>query len=207
MEYALELEFTKEQLRNIKDAGSRVVIAKQCSGGEVVAWQAFRPMQVNSVEWEELFGIYASHAQVVHGAELNQVAWEEVGAAPDKLYTLLDDGFISGPGADGEKNAFALKNKFESVPIMTVGLYQNAKVNGSRTKKSAISAAAVLTYSTAFMTPYTKVSVWLQSDVNPNTVVTRVTSPVSNFTFGGGKNRISLMLDSENGRFYEVTKL
>ena len=84
---------------------------------------------------------------------------------------------------------------------MTVGLYQDARVNGTEIAGNALSAVPVLLASTSVMTPYTTVYVWLQSDVISNTVVTRVTSPMTELKFGGGVNEISLKYDRTTGHF------
>ena len=87
---------------------------------------------------------------------------------------------------------------------MTTGLYQNANVNGLAILNSAISAAPVILQSTAVMTPYTTVYIWLQSNVKGNCVVTNVTSPMTKLTFGGSVDTISVEYDSASGKFIQV---
>jgi hypothetical protein len=87
------------------------------------------------------------------------------------------------------------------MPYMTVGLYQAATVNGQQFDDNAVSAAPVLLNSTAVMTPYTNLYIWIQSQVNGNTVVTNVTSPMTELIFGGGTDKISVAYNSATGTF------
>ena len=202
--YQLNINFTNDQLQAIEDTASSVIIAKPPSnGGSIVAWQSFSPLQNNTVTWDEEFGIYVSNSQVVNGANLDQLSSVPIGAAMDKLYTLQDSGIITGPDAGGEANSFSLLNQYSKQPYITVGLYQDATVNGTDIIGNAISAAPELLASTAVITPYTTVYVWLQSNVSSNSVVTTVTSPMSSSTFGGGVDDITLVYDSESGTFNE----
>ncbi|WP_222853181.1 hypothetical protein, partial [Massilia genomosp. 1] len=49
--------------------------------------------------------------------------------------------------------------------------------------------------------PYTTVYIWLASQVVSNSVVTQVTSPMTEVVFGGGNNTASLAYDSATGMF------
>ena len=88
---------------------------------------------------------------------------------------------------------------------MTVGLYQNANVNGTDILNSAISAADTPEGQTAAMTPYTNVYIWAQATTKSNTVVTQVTSPQTELTFGGGVDTLTVEYNSATGTFNPVT--
>lgn len=201
-DYSLETAFTNEQLQTLYATGSNVVIAKPTGGSRPdVAWQVFKPMQGNKLTWTEEYGIYASTSEVANGAVLDKLSSVPVGAAMNKLYTLQPSAVITGPDTGGVPNAFSLLNKYSEKDYMTVGLYQDATVNGTEIAGNAISAVPVLLASVADMTPYTTVYIWLQSQVISNTVVTLVTSPMTELKFGGGINDISLSYDSASGKF------
>lgn len=200
--FNLKTAFTDEQLRVIYTTGTNIIVAKPTGGGSPnVAWQVFKPMQANTLTWKEEYGIYASTSQVVNGARLNQLSSVPVGAIQNKLYTLESNATISGPASGGAPNSYALENKYAERPFMTVGLFQDANVNGTEISGNAISAVPVLLASTAIMTPFTTVYIWLQSQVKSNTVVTTVTSPMTQLKFGGGVDTISVKYDSTTGRF------
>ncbi|SFW62792.1 hypothetical protein SAMN02927921_02817 [Sinomicrobium oceani] len=202
-DYSLDIQFTQDQLQILYMAGSNVVVAKPSGDGSTpnVAWQVFKPMQANTLSWDEEYGIYASTSEVTNGAKLVQLSSVDVGAPMNKLFTLQPSAVISGPADGGTKDAFSLLNKYDQKSLMTVGLYQNANVNGTDIIGNAISAVPTLLSSTAVMTPYTTVYIWLQSQVKSNSVVTTVTSPMTELKFGGGTNRISVKYDSQSGKF------
>ncbi|MBV7530850.1 hypothetical protein [Chitinophaga sp. sic0106] len=201
-DYSLNVGFTNDQLKTLYATGTNVVVAKPSGAGNPnVAWQVFKPLMANQLAWDEQYGLYASTSNVTNGATLTQMSSVPVGAAMNKLYTLQDSGVISGPASGGQQNAFSLLNVYSGMPYMTVGLYQNANVNGIDILGNAISAVPVLKMSTAVMTPYTTVYIWLQSQVASNSVVTNVTSPMTQLNFGGGINNISVAYDSDSGTF------
>lgn len=82
-----------------------------------------------------------------------------------------------------------------------MGLYQNAQVNGAAVTGNAVSAAPVLYKSTAVMTPFTTVYLWLASSVMSNTVVTDVSGARTKVTFGGTVTDVSLSYDAATGTF------
>lgn len=209
MEFTLKTAFTNDQLALLYATGTNVVVAKPTGGSQPnVAWQVFKPMASNTLKWGEEYGLYASTTAVTNGAVLSQLSSVPVGARDKMLYTLEPNAIITGPvsSGGGSEGTFALNNKFAEKPYMTVGLFQNANVNGTEIIGNALSAAPVLLQSTAFMTPFTTVYIWLQSQVVSNTVVTTVTSPMTKLTYGGGINDISVAYDSASGYFVPAPK-
>jgi len=203
--YKLQVEFTDEQLENLFTCGSKVIIAKPSEGSDPnVAWISFQPMQANTLTWDEEYGIYVSSSEVEHGANLDQLSSTPIGASMDKLYTLEPTGVITGPDTGGEEFSFALLNEYNNKDFLTVGLFQDATVNGTDIIGNATSAVPVLLASTSVMTPYTTVYIWVQSDVESNTVVTQVTSPMTELKFGGGTSDISVQYDTGSGKFISI---
>ncbi len=205
LQFSLSLSFEERDLQNIEDTDSKVVIAKPSESDDPnVAWLTFDPFPSNQVVWEEKYGIYASTAEIQNGAQLTQLASTGVPAAPDKIYTLLPAAYFSPPEGVGSKNAFTAINAFDNLPApanLTFGLYQDANVNGVDILGNAVSAAPVLFNSTAIMTPYTTVFVWIQSQIASNTVCTIVTSPLTQVTFGGEVDTVSLAYNPLGGNF------
>lgn len=199
--FNLNAAFTNEQLEVLHMTGTNVVVAKPTGGASPnVAWQVFKPMQANTLSWNEEYGIYASTSEVTNGAKLSQLSATKIGTPMNKLFTLEPSGSITGPVSGGTPDSFAMLNNYNK-KYMTIGLYQNANVNGTEIIGNALSAVPVIKASTAFMTPFTTVYIWLQSDVISNTVVTRVTSGMSKLVFGGGVNTIDVEYDSDSGFF------
>ena len=200
--YELDVAFTNDQLNVLYAAGSNVVVAKPTGDSNPnVAWQVFRPLQGNTLNWDEEYGIYASTSEVTNGAVLTQLSSTGIPAVENKLYTLQPSGAVSGPDSGGAPDSYAMLNNYSFKDYLTIGLYQDATVNGTKILGNALSAAPVILKSTAFMTPFTTLYIWLQSQVVSNTVVTTVTSPMTKLVFGGGVSNISVAYDSTSGTF------
>ena len=201
--YQLDISFTEKQLSVLHLTGSNIIVAKPSKGGSPnVAWQVFRPLAANSLNWTEEYGIYAANTQFQNGARLLQASSTDIPAETHQLYTLKADGTISSPAEGGSEDSFSLKNEFQTERgYMTIGLFQNAKVNGTDVVGNAISAAPVMHMSTAKMTPFTTVYIWIQSQIKSNSVITSVTSPMTQLTFGAGVDKSSVRYNSDSGRF------
>lgn len=205
LNFKLSMAFTNQQLDVIAQTNTKVIVAKPTLGAAPnVAWQAFDPLNANTLSWQEQYGIYVSTASVKSGAKLEKLSSTGIPAASNKLYVLNESGAISAPASGGKPNSFSLLNNYSKQDVMTVGLYQDATVNGTEIAGNAISAAGVLLASTAEMTPYTTLYVWLQSDIKSNTVVTTVTSPMTLLRFGGEVTDISTAYDTQSGKFLFV---
>jgi hypothetical protein len=203
--YTLNTNFSDADLARFKATGSKIVVAKPSDGGHPnVAWIVFHPSESNSMEWTEEYGIYASGVERVHGAVLTQMSSTAIPTIDGKIYEFAD-GFFSPPTTGGAEGSFYALNSYVNPDdhrgYLTFGLYQDAKVNTKVIKGNAISAATVLFKSTAQMTPYTTIYLWVQSEVQSNTVLTLVTSPMTKVEFGGGITEVSLDYDPEKGTF------
>lgn len=203
--FTLNTSFTQTDLSMLYATGTNVVVAKPASGGlPNVAWIVFRPLQANSMTWDEQYGIYASTQSIVNGAVLTQMSATPFPSTDGQVYTLGPAGFFGPPGPGGTPGSFTAVNQYNNLPspgYLTFGLYQNATVNGASLLGNAVSAAPVLYQRTAVMTPFTTVYIWTQSQVNSNTVVTTVTSVQTKVVFGGTVTQISLAYDASTGGF------
>jgi hypothetical protein len=202
IDYTLETNFSNEDLARIQATGSKIVVAKPSDGGTPsVAWIAFHPSQCNSMEWSEEYGIYASRAALQHGALLTHISRTTIPTQDAKVYEFAD-GYFRPPTPGGQPGSFyALNSSENDSKYLTFGLYQNASVNGQTMKGNAISAASVLYRSTAQMTPYTTIYLWVQSEVESNTVLTVVTSPMTKVRFGSDATKFSLDYYPAKGTF------
>lgn len=203
--YTLNTSFSNSDLERFYATGTNIVIAKPPTAVKPphVAWIVYRPLQQNSISWEEEYGIYASNQDIVNGARLYQTSKTDYPANIGKLYTLQPDGNLSKPGINQEPASYSVINEYNNLPkgYMTVGLYQDATIDGQLTTANAVSAAPVLYRSTATITPYTTVYIWTQSQIKSSTVVTDVTSTITQVKFGGDISTISLKYDAFTGKF------
>jgi hypothetical protein len=206
--FTLETAFNEQDLQRFLASGSNVVVAKPTGGGAPnVAWVVYRPLLANTMTWEEDYGIYASNADIVNGAQLTQMSQTPYPARADATYALNPAGFFGPPSSGGARNAYSAVNEYDNrsdKAYLTMGLYQDAGVNGVPVQGNAVSAAPVISQSTAVMTPFTTVYLWIQSSVVSNTVVTTVTSPMTKVTFGGSVTDVALQYDASSGIFLPV---
>ena len=202
--FIINTSFTQEDLDRFYATGTNVVVAKPTSGGEPnVAWVVYRPLIENTMNWEEQYGIYASNSEIQNGAQLVQTSQTDYPAVTGQIYVLNLSGYFNEPVSGGATNVYTTENEYDNLPkgYMTMGLYQNANVNGEDVTGNAVSAASVLYQSTAVMTPYTTVYLWTQSQVQSNTVVTDVTSAMTMVTLSAADPEASLRYDSSSGTF------
>ena len=202
--FTLNVSFTAEQLNAIYATGNNVILAKDTNANKTnVAWLVFKPFQKNTVQWEEQYGIYASSCEVNSGVTITSNAMAPFPAVTDKLYTLDAQGEITGPEDGGQANAYSIVNDFNAKPYMTVGLYQDAMVNGTVQTGKYLNAIPLLFKSTAFMKPLEPIYIWLQSQITSGTIISTTTSPVTKLNFGGSVDQISVKYDSATGTFIQ----
>jgi len=200
----LEIIFSDEQLETIYASRCKVIIGKYGNTPESqfgVAWQAFRPLGSNCITWGDDYGLYASSTRLLEGAKLHQTSYSKYAAVRGRQYTLMESGVISNPGDQTCNDKFYMLNNYSSKKIMTVGLCQKASINGEFTKWNAISAVPVMNKHAIFMKPTHRVSVWLESMIESNTVFSSVESPKTNIHFSVGVPAIQLTYDSDIGSF------
>jgi hypothetical protein len=206
--FSVSMAFNQTDLDRFLASGTNVVIAKPTSGGAPnVAWVVYRPLIANTVSWTENYGIYASNAEVQNGASLVQMSATPYPAVPSMQYTMTASGGILGPTSGGTPNSYTITNAYNNLPkgYLTMGLFQAANVNGTDVIGNAVSAAPVIYNSTATMTPYTTVYLWTQSQVISNTVVTNVTSPMTQLLLSATNNTANLSYNAASGTFVPVT--
>lgn len=208
--FTLNTQIATDDLDRFHATGSSVVVAKGAPGSTPnVAWIALQPLDDNCIEWQEEYGIYASNVEVTQsGATLHQISTTGDAPVVDGLtYPLTAAGHFGAPTKGGDSGSFYAFNDFdnlEAAGYLTFGLFQHANVNGKAVKGNAVSAAPVIYKSTADLTPYTTVSLWVQSAVRSNSVVTTVSSPITQVTFGGKVSTVSLRYDATQGNFVTV---
>lgn len=208
-EFNLVINFSNKDLERLYSTGSYVVIDKPTKDRPPnVAWLVFKPLQMNNVNWEEQYGIYASTVQIQNGARLTKMSQTEFPAVENKIYTLNAAGVFTGPSGVGTEASFTAVNNYNNLPTLgylTFGLYQDANVNGQSVVGNAISAVQVLYESIAVMTPDTTIYIWIQSFIHSNEVVTNITSQMTQVTFGGTVTNVALTYDAQSGKFLPST--
>lgn len=202
VKYTLEITFTEEQLQLLHATGTNIVVAKKgpCAAPNV-AWQVWRPLQHNTLSWQEKYGIYASGALYNNGIPLSTLAAVPAGAAVNRAYTLDGNAVISAPGAHTAAPFTLLNNYPGDNGYLTIGLHQDAVVNGTEVQGNAVSAALVLYQRTAILSPASGIYIWLQPGTAGNTVLTKVRSLMTLLEFREGQETMTLAYDTASGKF------
>lgn len=205
--YTLSTLFSEQDLERFYASGTNIVIAKPSEGGSPnVAWVVYRPLVNNAVEWDEDYGIYASNTDIQNGAKIKQMSATLCPAAIETLYTVNPSGYFNAPVSGGTPNSYSATNLYNNLPkgFLTIGLTQNATVDGNVLMGNVTSAALVQYNYTAVMTPYTTIYIWAQSHVKSSTVVTKVMSPMTKVQFGDGVSAVKLAYQASSGTFIPV---
>jgi hypothetical protein len=195
----LNITFTQDQLNTFSNEGQSLVIAKSLNGAfPNVAWQVFTPLKENVFEWTEEYGIYASTNLMNIGAELTQLSNIPISATQDEIYTLENDGTISDSLSRCVQGSYNLLNRYRQTEFVTVGLFQDATVNGNLIKGNAVSAIQIPQSTIAVMNSNSTIHLWIQSGVESNTVVD---TPQVSSGFVINENTMYLIFDSSTGLF------
>ena len=206
--YTLKITFTSDQLKTLLASETKVVLAKTSQGSNPnVVWQAFLPQQNNLISWNDQYGIYASHSPITNGTVLNQLAATPAGIPVGNLYSLQNSSAILGPITGGQSGSFAIANHITSKDFLTFGLYLNAVINQSECTGNAISATAVSMSETLYIKPPDTIHIWLASQVMGNTVLTPISSPVTQIKCSKKQNTIALQYDAVSGKFLNTASI
>lgn len=195
--YSLNLTIDAASLQQILASGLQIVLAKQLGGGAPnVVWQAFQPLLQSSVSWNgSSQGLYASQTPIQPGAQIvmtTSLPAVEAGQA----YTYANGSFlVTGPGAPG---VVTVQNT--SFGSVTVGLTQNAVINGQGGSLNPQNAAQSNFQMNVYLTPGDTVQVWIGSEP-AGTVLAGAPGNATTVKFGGGTTSASLTYDAASGRF------
>lgn len=205
-EFTLNLEISSQDVNLLTIAQERIIVAKPVgSGPPNVAWLSILPFQGTTIVWEELFGLYASNAEIENGAAINQLdVSEPFPATPQAFYTYAN-GF-SGPTPTPSElglGDYGVINADSRFDFLTFGLHQTATINGTRTTDfQPLNAAIALVPRQIVFTPFTPVYIWTQANLVSRTVITRITSQRTIGTFGAGVTELTFRYSA--GRFNPV---
>ncbi len=207
MDFQLDMSIDTQDLRTLKAAGMRIVLAKPVgSSSPNVVWISFDPFEGNVVNWTEEYGLYASNSQLISGASIVKISSAPFPAQDGKYYSFRSDATFYGPNTGGDipsLGSFRVFNEMPSTqyPSLLFGLMQSARVNGKTAEFRPLNANVVPSGTNATFTPLTTVHVWLQSNLVSGTVLVDVTSKVTIVTFGNGVTKQQLRYDPAKGQF------
>lgn len=204
--YSLQLLIDPQDLALLYAAGQRITLAKAThSGPPNVAWLVFDPLQSNTVQWMEEYGLYASTTSLQQGAMIAQLAQSGMPAQSGASYSFTSAAMFNGPFPGGPPGAYRVQNDMPGsiYPMPTFGLIQSAQVNGVYLAGKPVSAWPVLATQALTFTPANSIYIWLQSMFGSATIVTQIIGRVTIARFGGNVTELTLKYDAGSGQFVQ----
>lgn len=200
--YKLQLNISSKDLNNFRATNSKVAIAKPVTGANAdLMWQVFTPFEANSITFENQYGMYVSNADSNNAEDIFQLSRSTISEEGPKEYTMEAFGMITVSGDAPQANRYALKNQYTEMPYLTVGLYQNATVNGTLISNNPISANKVLSLSTIDIEPALDLYIWIYSDMKSEMRMRDINAPKTEVSFSNSQLEIALVYDASTGKF------
>lgn len=205
--YSLTLKIDELSLKIIKAVQLKVTLAKPIGQqGPNVIWMVFNPIENNTIEWPDEFGIYASPNKTIeNGTVISKIS--EVFPAQDGAYYSFDSSAaFKGPFIDGGApmpGQYKINNNMpqSSYPKLTFGLEQIASINGIGVNPTPINAIILPAEFSVLFSPLNTILVWLQWQFTSGTIITSVNGDATAVTFGGGITDQTLTYNPITGRF------
>lgn len=204
LDYQLNIQIEPADLRTICKAGQKIVLMKAVTDSTPVAWVTFSPFPNNTVQFQEKYAIYGSTSSLENGASIFRMADIE---AIDQIRYPFQRCATFGEPMDNQgitTGQFAVLNDYEELPCLTFGMAQGIQVNGTAFPNKPINAQVVPRKHTAKFTPLTKISLFLDGQINEGMVLTDVSNPKVELTFGGVITDITVKYNSATGIFERV---
>jgi hypothetical protein len=194
--YTLNIAFTAEQLTALNASGMSIVLGKSFQGGTPqVAWQVFKPLASNTIQWNDDYSVYYSKNEPKPGTVIKIKARAE--GARGGRFKLNDNGYITTEL--DSSNTYSFDNGSAS-QFVTGGLCQDGTVNGTNNSENIVCGELIFQGNRLTIRPGMKLSIWLQPGISEGTVLGSIGEPVTELDFAGSKT-ISVKYDSNSKKF------
>ncbi|MDR0858701.1 MAG: hypothetical protein LBN97_06715 [Oscillospiraceae bacterium] len=204
--YRLNVNVTGDDLNTIYAAKQRIVIAKHTAEQKSnVAWVSFKPFEHNTVDWETDFALYAATGEIQGGAKIAKLS---DCSGQTQINATFANGYFSSSQPDNQigPNSYEITNSDKDNALLTFGLAQSISVNGTAYDEHPINAILVPRGNSAVMTPIEKIDVFLESNIESSTVLSRIYTKCITLVYQGDTTELSLNYDPINGIFYPASK-
>jgi hypothetical protein len=179
--------------------GQSVVTNAAARGaGTTVAWQAFAPLQTNTVSWTDEYYCYATTTPLAIGAviAMNSQCSAPVHTGP--VYEFTRGQFIQQPATG---SSYVVANAATSGSF-AFGLAQNATINNLQVL-SPVCADPVLYNEAIYLTPTDLIAIFLSSAGKGGTVIPR---PVNAFSIkiSSASLAVTIGFNDQTNTFYQI---
>ncbi|MCX8129071.1 MAG: hypothetical protein N3I35_03105 [Clostridia bacterium] len=209
MQYNLNINFKKEDLAALYEAGENITIFKQVKtngiGSKNVAWVSFKPFMSNTVTWEENYALYCSNkVELDDGTVINKMSHEN-DVVDQKCYPFEKAIFQKRTEPPPEKpltgGQFMVLNKDSAYNSLTFGMAQDVIVNNTNYKVNTLNAAVIPYNQYGIFTPLEKISVVMLANTQNDMVISQVGSKTLDITYSGSDIEKNIVYDQKKGMF------
>lgn len=198
--YNLIAKIDDTTVENFNKLGQRIVLVKETADSSAdLAWISFSPFEINTVFWEESYGVYASTSDVVGTARVLKASYAQ---AAEKQSYVFENGIFQPPVTDAglASNTYSVKNNMAELPMLTFGLAQDIIANGVNYDGKPINAVQIMAHESAAFTPKETIRVFMEADVDDGMVISRIKGQalVLDFT---DQSDITIKYDTSVGAF------
>lgn len=206
--YTLTLQIDREDLRILKAAQQRIILAKPVNDvSPNVSWLSIDPFEGNEISWTEDYSLYGSNTQIQNGATIHKMSSTDFPSPDAAYFTFKPDATFYGPTKGGVeapgRGQYRIFNDMpvSEYPALTFGLQQGAKFNGKDLEVRPVNAALVPAGQNTTFTPLSIVHAWLETKLMSGIIITEVRSKTAVVTFGGSVTSVRLKYNPAEGMF------
>lgn len=203
--YRLNIQFTEKDLQTIYNTGEKVIIVKHTNENldNQVAWVSFCPFMYNTIEWENVFSIYASTSELKDGIIIHKLSSK---SASTRISYNFKQGIFQHamPQVSLTDNTYAVRNSMDMYTHLTFGLAQNSIINGYIADNHPINAVKVPYGQIVTMTPIEKIDVYLGKDIDDGTIISHIRSVSLPVEYGDLIKECTIAYNGITGRFYPI---
>ena len=177
--FRLNINFTMEQLQQIKASKKEVVLSKINKGQlhPSLVWLSFSPMLNNKIDWDENYHIYASNSSLKTGTVLNKCSVTTKAALENHTYILGPNCTISEPTKEGAGSGYKVIHQDQQTRVMVVGLTQDINFNGTANEASIVLATPMTYNSHVLFNPDIKIYIGVREKVASGMVISPEDNP------------------------------
>jgi len=198
--YSLKALIDDNLVKQFNQNNQKVVIVKEApKNSSPVAWVTFSPFEINTVSWEENYGVYASNTIMEDKAKIEKSSFSP---ASEKQGDSFTSGSISPQEADKDlaSNTYEVKNAMMEPSQLTFSLAQDVEANDV-SEGSSINAVQIMFNEP--ITPHDKVSIFIKSDLDDGMVIPLIDDQALQLDFGN-QTEIIIKYDPSIGGFIKV---
>lgn len=180
-------------------AGTAFTPSAAASAPPAVAWQAFRPLASNTIDWADQYTCFATTTPLDYGAVLMLNAFS---AAP--MQVGLAEIFSAGQFTQRPQGgpAYVVANASQTGSY-AFGLAQSATINNVAAL-CPVSAAPVLYNEAAYLTPTDVISIFLSSAITGGTVIPMPSNAFS-VAAATGASDPTIGFDNSTNMFFQIS--